>query len=56
LGYPLTPQDAAPLRPELGVGDEADAELMASTTGLVWRAVALWLFVILLITVANWLG
>lgn len=43
-------------RPELGTGDDADAELMTSAVGLIWRAVVVWLFVILLVTVASWLG
>jgi adenosylcobinamide-phosphate synthase len=48
----------APLevRPELGTGEEADAELMAAAVGLIWRALVLWLFVILLVTVASWFG
>jgi cobalamin biosynthesis protein CobD/CbiB len=43
-------------RPELGLGDDADAELMTSAVGLIWRAVVVWLFVVLLVTVASWLG
>ena len=43
-------------RPDIGTGDEADVELMTSTIGLIWRALVLWLFLILLLTVANWLG
>lgn len=56
LGAVLGPALPAQSRPELGMGDEADAELMASATGLIWRALVLWLFVILLVTVASWLG
>jgi cobalamin biosynthesis protein CobD/CbiB len=49
---------SAPLeiRPELGTGEEADAELMTSAVGLIWRALVLWLFVIALVTVASWFG
>lgn len=43
-------------RPELGTGDNADSELMTSAVGLVWRALVLWLFVILVITAAGWFG
>jgi cobalamin biosynthesis protein CobD/CbiB len=43
-------------RPEIGTGEEADPELMTSAIGLVWRALVLWLFVILLLTLAGWLG
>jgi len=52
LGVPPT---SVP-RPELGTGEDADAELMTSAIGLIWRALVLWLFVILLVTVASWLG
>jgi adenosylcobinamide-phosphate synthase len=43
-------------RPELGVGDEADADYLQSATGLVWRVVAVMLVLLLLLTFANWLG
>ena len=46
----------APVPAEIGTGEEADSEMMTSAVGLVWRALVLWLFVILLVTVANWLG
>ncbi len=50
-------QDQLPVfRPELGVGDEADADFMQSAVGLVWRALVFWLFLLLLLTVANLLG
>ena len=41
-------------RPELGLGDEPDAQLLPSAVGLVWRALVLWLLLILLLTLANW--
>lgn len=56
LGAVAETVDAAEIRPELGTGDEADVDLMTSTVALVWRALVLWLFLILLLTVANWLG
>ncbi|HZN26173.1 MAG TPA: CobD/CbiB family protein [Burkholderiales bacterium] len=43
-------------RPELGTGDEADVDYMASATGLIWRALVLWLFLIFIVTVAHSLG
>jgi adenosylcobinamide-phosphate synthase len=50
-------QDQQPVfRPELGIGDEADADFMQSAVGLVWRAMVFWLFLLLLLTVANLLG
>jgi cobalamin biosynthesis protein CobD/CbiB len=56
LGSVLGTTAPVQVRPELGTGDEADAELMTSATGLIWRALVLWLFVILLLTVATWFG
>ena len=56
LGMPI-PQDGLPLdRPELGVGDDADADFMRSTIGLVWRSVVFWLILLLLLTLASLLG
>lgn len=40
-------------RPELGLGDRPDADLLPSAVGLVWRALVLWLLLILLLTLAN---
>lgn len=48
--------DEAHVRPEIGTGDAPDAELMTSAIGLVWRALVVWLFVVLLVTVASWVG
>jgi len=41
-------------RPDLGIGEEADADLLPSAVGLVWRALILWLLLILLLTLAYW--
>jgi adenosylcobinamide-phosphate synthase len=43
-------------QPEVGGGDEADVDYMQSAVGLIWRALVLWLFVVLLVTVAHSLG
>lgn len=43
-------------RPSLGMGETADANFLASAVGLVWRSVLLWLAIILLVSVAQWLG
>ncbi|MDD2914542.1 MAG: cobalamin biosynthesis protein [Gallionella sp.] len=51
------PQGGLPFdRAELGVGDEADADFMRSTIGLVWRSVVFWLILLLLLTLASLLG
>ncbi len=56
LGMPI-PQGGMPFdRPELGIGDEADADFMQSTIGLVWRSVVFWLALLLLLTLASLLG
>jgi cobalamin biosynthesis protein CobD/CbiB len=44
------------LRPELGLGEEADVDYMHSAVGLLWRALVLWLFLIFIVTVAHSLG
>jgi adenosylcobinamide-phosphate synthase len=40
----------------MGVGDEADADHMQSTVGLVWRALVLCLLVLGLVGIAGWVG
>jgi cobalamin biosynthesis protein CobD/CbiB len=55
LGIPLagtTPQEDSG---ELGMGDAANADFMQSAIGLVWRAIALWLLVLLVLFVL-WLA
>ena len=41
-------------RPEIGMGEMADADLLPSGVGLVWRALILWLLLMLLLTFAYW--
>jgi cobalamin biosynthesis protein CobD/CbiB len=56
LGQPI-PQGGLPFdRPELGVGDDADADFMQSTVGLVWRALVFWLILLLLLELASLVG
>ncbi|MFI4925085.1 MAG: CobD/CbiB family protein [Vicinamibacteria bacterium] len=40
-------------RPELGMGEPVEPDLLPAAVGLVWRALILWLAVILLVTVAH---
>lgn len=50
-------QDGGPrYRPELGTGEEPDVEHMQQAAGLVWRALVLWMFLILVVTLAHALG
>jgi len=54
IGGPLPVLGAEPdYRPELGVGEPADADILPSAAGLVWRALVLWLVLMLLLTLAN---
>jgi len=41
------------VRPELGMGEPVEADVLPSAIGLVWRALVLWLLLILLLTIAN---
>lgn len=53
----VIPQGGLPLdRPELGIGDDADADFMQSAIGLVWRSVIFWLILLLMLSLANLLG
>ena len=54
LGGPVPAPGGEPeWRPELGLGEAVEPEVLPSAVGLVWRALALWLAVILLVTIAN---
>ena len=46
--------DAAGARPEIGIGDAVESEVLPSAVGLVWRALVLWLLLVLLLSLANW--
>jgi adenosylcobinamide-phosphate synthase len=53
LGGPLPVLVGEPeVRAELGIGGPATPEMLPSAVGLAWRALILWLLVVLLITVA----
>jgi adenosylcobinamide-phosphate synthase len=53
LGMPLAEVEGLQPRPELGLGDAADAAFLDSTVGLVWRALVLCLFVLIILSVAR---
>ena len=59
LGMPVRdaarPWEAADVRPELGVGEDADADFMQSTIGLVWRSLVGCLAVLALMEVSAWI-
>lgn len=54
LGGVLHEASGIEYRPQLGDGDEADVDYMQAAVGLIWRALVLWLFLILLATIASW--
>lgn len=56
LGEPLPSNGILEYRPELGLGDAADADYLMSTIGLVWRVLVLMLALLLLMTFGKWLG
>jgi cobalamin biosynthesis protein CobD/CbiB len=56
LGDALHQGGSVQLRPELGLGDEADVDYMQSAIGLIWRALVLWMFLVFVVTVAHSLG
>lgn len=56
LGDPLKQDYTVKFRPELGLGEEADPDYLRSAVGLIWRSALLWLLVILLVSIARYLG
>lgn len=56
LGMPVHVETDPAERPEMGTGDEADADFMQSTIGLVWRTVVLVLLLLVLVGVAGWVS
>jgi adenosylcobinamide-phosphate synthase len=65
-----TPAEYAPAVPEVDItrydssspeleilpGEEPSARSLQSTVGLIWRALLLWILLLVLVSVANWLG
>lgn len=56
LGEPLPISGTVQERPEIGTGDDADADYVQSAVSLIWRALALWLGLLTLLTIASWVG
>ncbi len=56
LGDELHQHGSVEFRPGMGIGEPADVVAMHSTVGLLWRALVLWMFLVLLVTVAHALG
>ncbi|MFN0315819.1 MAG: CobD/CbiB family protein [Burkholderiales bacterium] len=56
LGGPLRRMASVEERPNLGMGEEPDIDALDSTVGLIWRATVIWMIVLLMVTVARWVG
>ena len=56
LGGALQQAGSEHFRPELGAGDEADADYLSSAIGLIWRALVMWMMLIGVVTIAHSLG
>jgi len=56
LGDPLEVDGQIHYRPELGLGEEPDADYLDSAVSLIWRAISLWFGLLLLLTIAKWAG
>lgn len=56
LGMPLREDHHMSDRPELGLNEDADADFMQSTIGLVWRTLVMVLLLLALLWVASWVG
>jgi adenosylcobinamide-phosphate synthase len=56
LGGELHEYGRVRYRPDLGTGEEADADFLTSAVGLIWRAMVVWMLLLLVVTVAYWLG
>jgi len=55
IGGAVTDPTGEPeFRPELGLGEPADADALPSAAGLVWRALLVWLAVLTVLTLAYW--
>jgi cobalamin biosynthesis protein CobD/CbiB len=53
LGMPLAEVEGLYPRSDLGLGEAADAPFLDSTVGLLWRALVLWVFVLIIVGLAR---
>jgi cobalamin biosynthesis protein CobD/CbiB len=56
LGGTLRQYGSVQFRPELGTGGDADVDAMESTVRLIWRSLVLWMFLVLIVSLAHALG
>jgi adenosylcobinamide-phosphate synthase len=53
LGMPLQSTEGITPRPELGLGDAADGRFLDATVGLLWRALVVWIVVLVLLSIGH---
>jgi cobalamin biosynthesis protein CobD/CbiB len=53
LGMPLQEFDGMGPRPELGLGEIAESPFLDSTVGLLWRALVVWVFILVVLSLAS---
>ena len=53
LGMPLAEIEGLQVRSDLGLGEAADAPHLDSIVGLLWRALVLWVFVLVVLSLAR---
>ena len=53
LGMPLQEIEGVEPRPELGLGESAEAPFLDSAVGLLWRALVVWIFVLIVLSAAS---
>lgn len=56
LGMPVHESGVIVDRPEMGLGGEAGVDHLQSTVGLLWRALLVCLFLLMLLGAAGWVG
>ena len=56
LGEPIVTNEKIEFRPELGAGEAAEPDHLHSAEGLIWRAMVVWIGLLLLLTIASWFG
>ena len=56
LGDTLHQYGTVQFRPELGTGNDADVDAMERTVRLIWRSLVLWMFLVLIVSLAYALG
>jgi len=56
LGGSLREEGMLNQRPDLGIGDEVEVEDLRAAVGLTWRALVLWLFLLLIVALARAFG